>query len=104
MRKITLKMRIKYANRKERQATNDCHRYGLPCGACAIKRKLQYKNSWNDQGGGKMNTTEKIKLLQELLERRYPADIYDVSAKNSIFRLRANWILSKLNKLEEELK
>ena len=48
MRKITLKMRIKYANRKERQATNDCHRYGLPCGACAIKRKLHYKNSWND--------------------------------------------------------
>ena len=50
MRKITLKMRIKYANRKERQATNNCHRYGLPCGACAIKRKLHYKNRWNDQG------------------------------------------------------
>lgn len=48
MRKITLKMRIKYANRKERQVTNDCHRYGLPCGACAIKRKLHYKNRWND--------------------------------------------------------
>lgn len=28
-----------------------------------------------------MNTVDKIKLLQELLERRYPADIYDVSAK-----------------------
>lgn len=50
MRKITLKMRIKYANRKERQTTSDCHRYGLPCGACAIKRKLHYKNHWNDQG------------------------------------------------------
>ena len=49
-----------------------------------------------------MTTAEKIKLLQELLERRYPADIYDVSEKNSIFRLRADWILSKLNKLEEE--
>ena len=47
-----------------------------------------------------MNTTKKIKLLQELLERRYPADVYDVSAKNSIFRLRADWILNKLNKLE----
>lgn len=49
-----------------------------------------------------MTTAKKIKLLQELLERRYPADIYDVSEKNSIFRLRADWILSKLNKLEEE--
>ena len=49
-----------------------------------------------------MTTAEKIKLLQELLERRYPADIYDVSEKNSIFRLRADWILSKVNKLEEE--
>ena len=47
-----------------------------------------------------MNTTKKIKLLQELLERRYPADVYDVSAKNSIFRLRADWILNRLNKLE----
>lgn len=51
-----------------------------------------------------MTIDKKIKLLQELLERRYPADIYDVSAKNSIFRLHADWILSKLNKLEEELK
>ena len=47
-----------------------------------------------------MNTTEKIKLLQELLERRYPADIYDVSAKNSIFRLRAERVISKLYQLE----
>lgn len=65
MRKITLKMRIKYANRKERQATNNCHRYSLPCGACAIKRKLHYKNS--------------------------------------IFRLHADNIINRLNKLEEEL-
>lgn len=50
-----------------------------------------------------MNTIAKIKLLQELLERRYPADIYDVSAKNSIFRLRADKILNKLYQLEEEL-
>lgn len=48
MRKITLKMRIKYANHKERQATNDYHRYGLPRGASANKRKLHYKNRWND--------------------------------------------------------
>ena len=49
-----------------------------------------------------MNTVDKIKLLQELLERRYPADTYDVSAKNSIFRLRADKIINRLNKLEEE--
>ena len=47
-----------------------------------------------------MNTTEKIKLLQELLERRYPQNIYDVSAKNSIFRLRAERVISKLYQLE----
>ena len=47
-----------------------------------------------------MRTTEKIKLLQELLERRYPADIYDVSAKNSTFRLRAERVISKLYQLE----
>lgn len=48
-----------------------------------------------------MNTVDKIKLLQELLERRYPADTYDVSAKNSIFRLRADKIINKLYQLEE---
>ena len=47
-----------------------------------------------------MNTTKKIKLLQELLERRYPQDIYDISAKNSIFRLRAERVISKLYQLE----
>ena len=47
-----------------------------------------------------MTTAKKIKLLQELLERRYPADIYDVSAKNSIFRLRAERVISKLYQLE----
>lgn len=49
-----------------------------------------------------MNTTKKIKLLQELLERRYPADVYDVSAKNSIFRLRAERVIAKMYKLESE--
>lgn len=48
-----------------------------------------------------MNTVDKIKLLQKLLQERYPADIYDVSAKNSIFRLHADKIINKLNKLEE---
>ena len=49
-----------------------------------------------------MTITEKIKLLQELLKRRYPQDIYDISAKNSTFRLHADWILNRLNRLEEE--
>ena len=47
-----------------------------------------------------MTTAEKIKLLQELLERRYPQDTYDISAKNSIFRLRAERVISKLYQLE----
>ena len=47
-----------------------------------------------------MNTTKKIKLIQELLERRYPQDIYDISAKNSVFRLRAERVISKLYQLE----
>lgn len=49
-----------------------------------------------------MNTTEKIKLLQELLERRYPADMYDKAEKTSIFRLRVDKILNKLEVLENE--
>lgn len=49
-----------------------------------------------------MTTAKKIKLLQELLERRYPQDTYDISEKNSIFRLRADNIINKLYKLEEE--
>lgn len=48
-----------------------------------------------------MTTNKKIKLLQKLLEERYPADIYDVSAKNSIFRLHADRIINKLYQLEE---
>lgn len=49
-----------------------------------------------------MNTTEKIKLLQELLERRYPADIYDTAEKTSVYRLRVDKILNKLEVLENE--
>ena len=47
-----------------------------------------------------MNKVDKITLLQKLLQERYPADIYDVSAKNSIFRLRAERVISKLYQLE----
>lgn len=47
-----------------------------------------------------MEIIDKIKLLQKLLQERYPVDIYDVSAKNSIFRLRAERVISKLYQLE----
>lgn len=50
-----------------------------------------------------MTTAKKIKLLQELLEKRYPVEIYDKAEKSSLFRLRVDKILNKLNKLEEEL-
>ena len=49
-----------------------------------------------------MDAIDKITLLQKLLQERYPADIYDVSAKNSIFRLHADKVINKLYKLEEE--
>lgn len=49
-----------------------------------------------------MRTIIKIKLLQKLLEERYPAEVYDTAEKNSIFRLRVDKLLNKLNKLEEE--
>ena len=48
-----------------------------------------------------MDKVDKITLLQKLLQERYPVDIYDVSAKNSIFRLHADKIINRLNKLEE---
>lgn len=47
-----------------------------------------------------MKTSKKIALLEVLLERRYPVDVYDASAKNSIFRLRAERVISKLYQLE----
>lgn len=47
-----------------------------------------------------MTTAKKITLLQKLLQERYPVDIYDVSAKNSIFRLRAERVINKLYQLE----
>lgn len=49
-----------------------------------------------------MRTAEKIALLEKLLERRYPAEIYDTAEKTSIYRLRVDKLLNKLNKLEEE--
>ena len=50
-----------------------------------------------------MQTIKKIKLLQKLLEERYPAEVYDTAEKTSIFRLRVDKLLNKLNKLEEEV-
>ena len=51
-----------------------------------------------------MTITKKIKLLQKLLEERYPAEVYDTAEKTSIFRLRVDRVLNKLYKLEEELR
>lgn len=50
-----------------------------------------------------MQTTKKIKLLQELLEKRYPVEVYDRAEKTDVYRLRVDKILSKLNKLEGSL-
>ena len=47
-----------------------------------------------------MDTIDKITLLQKLLEERYPVEVYDISEKNSIFRLRAERVISKLYQLE----
>lgn len=47
-----------------------------------------------------MDKDTKIALLQKLLICRYPVDVYDASAKNSIFRLRAERVISKLYQLE----
>ena len=47
-----------------------------------------------------MRTDEKITLLQKLLEERYPAEVYDKAEKTSIFRLRAERVISKLYQLE----
>ena len=52
----------------------------------------------------KMNTTEKIRLLEKLLEERYPAEVYDTAEKTSIYRLHVDKILNKIYKLEEELR
>ena len=49
-----------------------------------------------------MKVTEKIRLLEKLLEKRYPVEVYDKAEKNSIFRLRAERVISKLYQLEEE--
>ena len=49
-----------------------------------------------------MNTTAKIRLLEKLLEERYPAEVYDTAEKTSIFRLRVDKILKNLEALENE--
>lgn len=48
-----------------------------------------------------MTTAKKIKLLQKLLQERYPAEVYDKAEKSSIFRLRVDRIINKLYQLEE---
>ena len=47
-----------------------------------------------------MDKVTKIALLEKLLERRYPAEVYDNAEKNSPFRLRVDLIIYHINKLE----
>lgn len=49
-----------------------------------------------------MDTVDKITLLQKLLEERYPVEVYDKAEKTSIYRLRVDKILNKLEVLENE--
>lgn len=39
---VTLKRLTKLAAHKERQRTGETHSWGLPIGACPLKRKLRY--------------------------------------------------------------
>ena len=45
-------------------------------------------------------TIDRIKIIQILLKKRYPIDLYDKSPRDSIFRLRADRAIEYLNKLE----
>lgn len=47
-----------------------------------------------------MDKIEKIKLLQKLLQERYPVEVYDKAEKTSIFRLRAERAINKMYQLE----
>lgn len=47
MRKfVTIKWRTKWAAHKERQRTGETHSWGLPAGACPLKRKLRYVDGY----------------------------------------------------------
>lgn len=53
MKKFTAKNNIKgfkrhakYESHKERQRTGDAHRWGLPVGACSVKRRLHYQDGY----------------------------------------------------------
>jgi len=46
---------------------------------------------------------KKLEIIQKLLEQRYPVHLYDKSAKNSIFRLRADRAIAYMNKIESEV-
>lgn len=48
-------------------------------------------------------SVKRIKLVQILLERRYPVYLYDKSPRDSSFRLRADRAIEYLNKLEGRL-
>ncbi len=42
----SLKRLTKKAAHAERKATHDCHSWGLPAGACPLKRKLRYVDGY----------------------------------------------------------
>ena len=50
-----------------------------------------------------MHMINRIKLVQILLERRYPVYLYDKSPRDSIFRIRADRAIGYLNKIETEV-
>lgn len=52
------------------------------------------------RGGFIIMTIDRIKIIQILLKKRYPIDLYDKSPRDSIFRLRADRAIEYLNKLE----
>lgn len=47
-----------------------------------------------------LHKINRIKLVQILLEKRYPIYLYDKSPRDSVFRVRADKAIGYLNKLE----
>lgn len=43
---VTLKRLTKLEAHKERQRTGETHSWGLPAGACPLKRKLRYVDGY----------------------------------------------------------
>ena len=50
----------------------------------------------------KLHMINRVKIVQILLERRYPVYLYDKSPRDSLFRLRADRVIAYMNKIESE--